>query len=238
MPLSAVASWTTTSGPASEIARPTASASSTSRTTGSAPSARRVSSFCGDVVVPTTSWPAPASSGTSCLPRAPDAPATKIFIACSFRSVRALRRGGPDACDMSRAVVVFRLRTHANGGAVRRAEAAAVLDRLPDGQQRQRGRGHRPGGLPPHPPGRGRGDEGRRAEGVPVGRRDAPQHRPPQVGARPPRAVRRAVAPRAAPDRLGAGRRRAGGDSRLALDGVPRPAGEPYTGRAGGLPAP
>src|SRR5439155_17497016 len=77
----------------------------------------------------------------------------------------------------------------------------------------------------------------RLAEGVPVGRRDAPQHRPPQVGARPPRAVRRAVAARAAPHRLGARRRRAGGDGRLALDGLPRPAGEPDAGRAGGLPA-
>src|SRR5436309_374107 len=192
---------------------PTPYASSTSRTTSCAPSARRISSFCGDVVVPTTSWPASASSGTSCLPRTPDAPATKILIARSFRSVRALRRGRPDLCDMSQALVLSRLEAHANRGAVRRAEAAAVLDRLPDGQQRQRGRGHRPGGLPPHPPSGGRGDEGRLAEGVPVGRRDAPQHRPPQVGARPPRAVRRAVAARAAPHRLGAGRRCAGGDA-------------------------
>src|SRR5438874_1748237 len=141
-----------TSGSASEIARPTASASSRSRTTGCAPSARRVSSFRADVVVPTTSWPASASSGTSCLPSTPDAPATKILIASSFRSVRALRRGRPDLCDMSQAVVLSRLKAHANGGAVRRAEAAAVLGRLPDAQQRQRGRGHRPGGLPPDPP--------------------------------------------------------------------------------------
>ena len=34
---------------------------------------------------------------------------------------------------------------------LRRAQAAAVLDRLPDDRQRQRGRGHRPGGVPPLP---------------------------------------------------------------------------------------
>src|SRR3954447_10080954 len=235
MPLSAVASWTTTSGSAWETARPTASASSRSRTTGCAPSARSVWSFWGEVVVPTTSWPASASSGTSCLPSAPDAPATKIFIACSFRSIRALRRGRPDLCDTSQPLVLSRLNRHANRSTVRTAEAAAVLDRLPYGQQRQRGRGHRPGGLPPHPSGRGRGDEGRLAEGVAVSCGDASQYRLPQVGACPPGGVRRAVAAGAAPHGLGARRGRAGGDGRLALNGVPRPAREPDTGRARGL---
>ena len=39
------------------------------------------------------------------------------------------------------------------GGAYRATAPAAVLDRLPDARQRQRGRGRRPGGVPALPPG-------------------------------------------------------------------------------------
>ena len=79
--------------------------------------------------------------------------------------------------------------------------AAAVLDRLPDARQRQRGRGRRAGGVPALPPRarRGRGD--RVAEGVPVRRVDPAAHRPPALGAGAPRDLRRRVAARAAADR-------------------------------------
>src|SRR5215218_7157278 len=53
-----------------------------------------------------------------------------------------------------------------------------------------------------------------------------------------PKAYLSAVVTRLSIDHLkSARRRRAGGDGRLALDGLPRPAGEPDAGRAGGLPA-
>ena len=52
------------------------------------------------------------------------------------------------------------------------------------------------------------GHRGRVAQGVPVGDRHAPRDRPPQVGPRPPRDVRRGVAAGAARDRRG--RRRPG----------------------------
>ncbi len=77
---SAVAWWTTTSGPASDTAFPTATASRTSSTRGSAPRARRSSTLPGDRVVPTTWWPLARSSGTSRLPITPVAPATKILM--------------------------------------------------------------------------------------------------------------------------------------------------------------
>ena len=79
-PDSAVAWCTTTSGSASETARPTASASRTSSTTGSAPRARRSLTLPGDRVVPTTSCPFAPSRGTSRFPTAPVAPAMKIFM--------------------------------------------------------------------------------------------------------------------------------------------------------------
>ena len=89
-----------------------------------------------------------------------------------------------------------------------RPSAAALLDRLPDARERQRGRGHRPGGVRPLPAGARRRHRGRVAEGLPVGGRHPPRDRPPQVGPRPARDVRRRVAAGAARDRRG--RRRPG----------------------------
>ena len=67
--------------------------------------------------------------------------------------------------------------------------------------ERQRGRGHRPGGVRPLPAGARRWHRRRVAEGLPVGRRHPPRDRPPQVGPRPARDVRRRVAAGAARDR-------------------------------------
>ena len=126
----------------------------------------------------------------------------------------------------------------ARGRAVRGSAAADVLDRLPDGGQRRRCRGHRPGGVPALPPGHRRGGGDRVTQGLPVGDHDPAGDRPPAFGARASRAVRGDLAPRAGPDRPRVRCRAARGDGRLALDGVPRPAREPVAGRAGGLPAP
>jgi hypothetical protein len=83
-PASAVSWWTTTSGSARVRASITASRSSASRTTGVAPAARSASALSGVRVVPTTVWPLATSRGTSRRPRAPVAPATKIFMASSL----------------------------------------------------------------------------------------------------------------------------------------------------------
>ena len=74
-PDSAVSWWTITSGSAAATARATASGSSASATTGVAPSARTASRREALRVIPTTSWPRATSRGTSCVPRAPVAPA-------------------------------------------------------------------------------------------------------------------------------------------------------------------
>src|ERR671914_1683619 len=74
------------SGSASRTALRTAPGSSRSSTTGSAPSARTRSPCPGDRNVPSTSWPRSISRGTSRLPIAPLAPATKTRI-MSFLSV-------------------------------------------------------------------------------------------------------------------------------------------------------
>ena len=96
---------------------------------------------------------------------------------------------------------------------------------LPDGRERQRGRGHRPGRVHPLPAGTHRRRDHRVAQGLPLGDRHAARDRPPQVGSRPSRDVCRGVAAGAARDRRGRRRpsraRRAG---RHAVDVVPRPA--------------
>ncbi len=117
--------------------------------------------------------------------------------------------------------------------------AAALLDRVPNAVERQRGGGRRPGGVRPLPAGPRRRHDGRVAEGLSVGRRHAPRDRPPQVGPSPARDVCRRVAAGTARDRRGRRRpgraRRAG---RLAVDVVPPPARAADPGRARGLPAP
>ena len=61
------------------------------------------------------------------------------------------------------------------------APAADVLDRLPDARQRQRGRGHRPGGVPAlHTTQRAGRD--RLTEGLPLGRDHPAVHRPSALG--------------------------------------------------------
>ena len=70
----------------------------------------------------------------------------------------------------------------------------AVLARLPDGRRGGGGGGPGPGGVPALPPRAG----GRRAEGVPHHGRDAAGDRPPALGARAARDLRRPVAARAA----------------------------------------
>ena len=83
---SAVASWTSASGFEATTALITASRSSRSSATGSAPSAFRRAAFSGDRAVPITSCRAWISWGTSRVPMAPLAPATKTRIMSSFRS--------------------------------------------------------------------------------------------------------------------------------------------------------
>src|SRR3954447_3657231 len=96
MPDSAVTSWTTTSGFAITTASMTASRSSASATTGSPPSSRTTSGR--DRVMPATSCPRETSSGTSRLPTAPVAPATKTFMVSSFVS-SSLGRDSLLLCD-------------------------------------------------------------------------------------------------------------------------------------------
>ena len=52
-----------------------------------APNARSPSCFDAVLVIPTTSWPRATSCGTSCLPRAPVAPATKTFMTAPVGSL-------------------------------------------------------------------------------------------------------------------------------------------------------
>ena len=74
-------SWCTmTSGRAVATASATWSGSSASATTGTAPSPDSSSRLDALRVIPCTSWPAATSRGTSCLPIAPDAPATNTLI--------------------------------------------------------------------------------------------------------------------------------------------------------------
>jgi hypothetical protein len=80
-PASAVSWWTTTSGSTRVRASITASRSNASRITGVAPAARSASALSGVRVAPTTVCPLETNRGTSRRPRAPVAPATKIFMA-------------------------------------------------------------------------------------------------------------------------------------------------------------
>src|SRR4051812_4954711 len=141
-----------------------------------------------------------------------------------------------DPAELSQPRRPFRLRDHGcprarNHRDLRDPPPAAVLDRLPDGRQRQRGGGHRPGGVPAPPPGPTRGRYGGAgAEGVAVGGDDPPGHRPPALGARVPRDVRRPVAARAPHDRRRPGPERARRARRLAVDGVPHGPRAPVAG--------
>jgi hypothetical protein len=76
-PASAVISCTITSGAAARTAATTASRSSPSSTTGSAPASRNSPALPGVLVVAVTSCPAATSPGTRCRPSAPVAPVTK-----------------------------------------------------------------------------------------------------------------------------------------------------------------
>src|ERR671911_216541 len=80
-PDSAVSWCTITSGSASPTTLATASGSRASATTDCAPNARSPSCFDAVLVMPTTWWPAATSWGTNCAPSAPEAPATKTFMA-------------------------------------------------------------------------------------------------------------------------------------------------------------
>jgi hypothetical protein len=81
---SAVAWCTIASGSFSSTALRTALASSRSTSTGFAPSVRSSSVLPSEWWVPITSWPASINWGTSRLPSAPLAPATKTRIVSSF----------------------------------------------------------------------------------------------------------------------------------------------------------
>jgi hypothetical protein len=82
---------------------------------------------------------------------------------------------------------------------VHRIPPADVLDCLPDDRQRQRRRGHRAGSFPAGGPGSGRpGRPGRVAQGLPGHHHHPAGHRPPALGPRPPRILRRDLAPRTA----------------------------------------
>src|SRR5262249_33408098 len=109
---------------------------------------------------------------------------------------RSGRRHTAHACDTRRLVSqderLIRLKGHhgshdeagvARGSGVRGAPAAAVRDRVPDGGERHRRRGHRAGGVPAVPPGDAGGSEHRIAEGLPVGGDDPAGDRPPALGA-------------------------------------------------------
>ncbi len=85
MPARAVISCTITSGAAASTAATTASRSSPSRTTGSAPASRNCATLPGVLVVAVTSCPAATSPGTRYRPSAPVAPVTKTRMIFSFR---------------------------------------------------------------------------------------------------------------------------------------------------------
>ena len=71
--------WITASGRASASALVSAAASKASTTTGSAPRSRIRAARSSERVLPVTSWPAARSMGSSLLPIAPAAPATKTL---------------------------------------------------------------------------------------------------------------------------------------------------------------
>src|SRR5579884_1534147 len=80
----AVSSWTITSGAALPTASATCSGSSASASTGTAPSSARSACLAALRVMPNTSWPAATRRGTSCLPIAPVAPATRTLMVHSL----------------------------------------------------------------------------------------------------------------------------------------------------------
>ena len=82
-----------TSGAAAATARATARGSSASASTGVAPSCVTITPLVGLRVMPVTSWPRATSWGTSCLPMAPVAPATRILMMSPRVGVHPLRRG-------------------------------------------------------------------------------------------------------------------------------------------------
>src|SRR4051794_25173225 len=98
-PESAVAWRTITSGPAAATTSATASGSSASITTGMAPRSRSFRNFAFERVVPVTWWPAATSRGTSWVPSAPVAPATRTFIVVSFGGGSQRRRDSAAGCD-------------------------------------------------------------------------------------------------------------------------------------------
>jgi hypothetical protein len=118
-----------------------------------------------------------------------------------------------------------------------RVPAADVLDRLPDDRERRRRRGHRAGGLPAADPHAPRRHDHRLAQGVPGHGHHPAGDQPPAVRAGAARGLRRRLAARAAhrgPRARPGGARR---DGRFTVDGVPRPAREPVTNGARGVPA-
>jgi hypothetical protein len=128
-----------------------------------------------------------------------------------------------------------RRENHAGGlRGLRPAPAPALLHSVPDARQRHGGGGRGAGGLPAVEA--GLGGRGAVGEGLPVGGGHEVVHRPAQVRAGAAGGVRGPVATGAAAGRAGAGRRRDRRPRRLALDGLPRLAGEPHAGGAGRLP--
>ena len=110
---------------------------------------------------------------------------------------------GPSSLGIRRFLGIGRSRGEQRGHEpVHRIPPADVLDRLPDDRQRQRRRGHRAGGLPAggqgRRQGRRQGCRDRVAEGVPGYHHHPAGHRPPALGPRPPRVLRRYLAARAA----------------------------------------
>src|SRR5271157_6135363 len=118
-----------------------------------------------------------------------------------------------------------------------RVPAADVLDRLPDDREHQRRRGHRPGGLPPADPRAPRRRQHRLAQGLPGHRHHPAGHQPPAVRAGAAGVLRGRLAARTVPDGQRTRSRRARRAVRLAVHGLPRPAGEPDADRTRGVPA-
>src|SRR5918999_6237647 len=111
------------SGSASRTALRTAPGSSRSSTTGTAPSARTRSPCPGDRNVPSTSGPRSLNWGTSRLPIAPLAPATKtrimFFLSASVgsrASCGVAGTGAPNARPVTRLTLRLRLRQAAADG--------------------------------------------------------------------------------------------------------------------------
>ena len=86
---SEVSWWITASGEASAMAARTPSASNTSQTTGSAPTASSCAARRTERVIAVTSCPASSSCGTSGVPITPVAPARNTRIACTSVVVEA-----------------------------------------------------------------------------------------------------------------------------------------------------